>query len=181
MTALEQAQHVALHKIGRNLVNFQRAEAALKFLMAASDFTAPVNELPAALAAALKRMSKMTLGGMRDSLAVTLFATAPSTSLFLLNEARIATNFKVEGLDAQREMQADVDLLTKERNALAHTMLINFNPDSLESCERLSAELDQQLTLTQPALERILGLSAAVRNAYQECVHQLIEQLPAKN
>ena len=180
MSALEQARNSALQKVGRNLVSFQKVEAILKHVLAYSDIKAPASKLPAALADAIEGVSRMSIGKMAEPLVNTLFAQTPTSTAANAadNEINVTHTYRLEGgEEASRNLLRDLKFISSERNALAHTMLVAFNPDSIESCERLSVELDAQRQRVLPVLEWVRALAIALRQAQQETAAELMDRL----
>ena len=123
MDALERVRDRALRNAGRNYCNFQRLEAKLKCLYAPRDVSDPIGELQREIAAAFDRASGPTV----DS-----------------GTHWLETTIRIGGAEVVRKLRDDLDCIAKERNALALSMLIEFDPSSMESCERLRDELDAQ-------------------------------------
>jgi len=60
-----------------------------------------------------------------------------------------------------------------ERNTLIHQMLAVFDPSSLESCELLSAKLDEQRNRIISAYEHVQSIVLAIRESYQDMAKHL--------
>jgi hypothetical protein len=63
--AVDAARDLALRKIGRNVVNFQKMEVMLKFIVTFANFSVPMSQIVEHLQAALKNVRKAPMGGSR--------------------------------------------------------------------------------------------------------------------
>ena len=67
--------------------------------------------------------------------------------------------------------------LVKERNLLVHRLLANFDPDSVEGCEKLIHLLDEQVDRLEPHYQSLMGIIGNMQAVQQEILKQLETQL----
>lgn len=154
----------ALRKIGRNLALYQKLEAMMKFIAAHADVQAEVTGLRAdGLTAVMKKqrrsVRKATFGTLKKHWMERLFATKAGDQEQLeahatqaeAAEPRFRFEFSMETTAGQREeREAVMARLLRDRNALVHRRLVEFNHESSESCQRLIAELDDAYAVLRP-------------------------------
>jgi hypothetical protein len=149
---LETARNLALQKIGRNVVNLAKMEGMLKYLLAYGNVSAfavkgSEQQFVQHLKDRFKKISRMTLGTLIDEASTKLLVEKgrPEYVTTDLLDPKLTISFVVE---ADKEVldviRTDLKLITSERNTLIHETLAAFNPNLLESCERTSAQLDEQ-------------------------------------
>jgi hypothetical protein len=149
----------ALRKIGRNIVNLQKMERALKYLAVLSDLKGYISELEGVYQKRLADIERLTMGPLAKKLIAILCseddsnADAPDD----LKEAWVAIVFRIGG--GMERKQAEIEalsLIVNERNRLVHKMLGEFDSSSVENCRELIALLDQQQEHIAPYFERIM-------------------------
>ena len=148
-------------KIGRNLVNFQQAEARLRIFLAVSTVSGLLEEIPKAYKKQLASVSKLPLGELANRTSAALHAKKPKrTHEPTTNKSAVTLSLRLDGgKNAKRAWRKRLKKLAEERNKLVHHMLASFNPDSEASCEALGAALDVQLKRVLPTLEEIRALA----------------------
>lgn len=172
MTNLDELRNLALQKIGRNLVNLQKMEAMLKLLVSLNQGPIPVSRFKQSLEKRVENVSRMTMGRVAQEAARLLFKTSESqqAEMEVITEAELSHSIRIEGADSgvdawEREM---LDVVA-ERNGLAHKMLVSFDPNSAECCERLAIALDEQRARYLPKYEHLSSLL----NAYREVLPEI--------
>jgi hypothetical protein len=150
----------ALRKIGRNIVNLQKMERALKILVVRSDLNGYISELKGVYQNRLAYVERLSMGKLADNIIDILYSTADSNadSPDDLKEAWVSFGFRIEGKAGQKKAtKKALTLVVKERNQLVHKMLGEFDSTSVESCRALIDLLDQQQERIAPHFERIMG------------------------
>lgn len=150
----------ALRKIGRNMVNLQKMERALKILVVRSDLKGYISELKGIYQKRLADIERLSMGRLADNLIDILYSAADSDADAPddLKEAWVAFGFRIEGgKDRKKAVKKALSLVVKERNRLVHQMLGEFDSVSAESCRALIDLLDQQQERIDPHFERIMG------------------------
>jgi hypothetical protein len=148
VSAVEEARTVTLRRIGRNLVNVQRIELMLKFLINVS-FSGPLREVEAQYKKHLKKVSPKTLGPLINDFAEVAFPASDAAAFPRgATEVWVTTSVNVPvDAEAQADWKQEWETLRTERNKLVHLMLANVDFNSPEQCQMLDPELDAQNVL----------------------------------
>ncbi|MGB7923540.1 MAG: hypothetical protein WCF57_09880 [Pyrinomonadaceae bacterium] len=150
----------ALRKIGRNIVNLQKMERALKLLVILSDLKGYISELNGVYKKRLADVERLTMGPLANNVIDILYSAADSNAKGPddLKEVWVAFGFRIEGgMDQKKATKKALSLVVKERNRLVHKMLGEFDSASAESCRSLIDLLDQQQERITPHFDRIMG------------------------
>lgn len=150
----------ALRKVGRNVVNLQKMERALKLLIVLSDLKGPMSELKGVYEKRLADVEKLTMGRLADK-AVDILYSAADTDAEAPDDvegAWVAFGFRIEGgADRKKATKKALSFVVEERNRLVHKMLGEFDSASVESCRALIDLLDRQDERITPHFERVMG------------------------
>ncbi|HEX8633969.1 MAG TPA: hypothetical protein VF703_07430 [Pyrinomonadaceae bacterium] len=150
----------ALRKIGRNVVNLQKMERALKLLVVRSDLSGYISELKGRYQSKLAYVERLSMGRLADNIIDILYSAADENADAPddLKEAWVAFGFRIEGgMEQKKAAKKALSLVVNERNRLVHKMLGEFDSASVESCRALINLLDQQQERIAPHFERIMG------------------------
>ena len=169
----EQLHDETLRKIGRNVVNFQRLEAALKALVLSSRAAGTIDDLQTHHAARAKSLKKRPLGDIAETFHNSIYKDgdppAPPESAV---SPWLSTSLKLEIDSVEvKERKRRLLALIAERNRLIHSDLVNFDPSSAESCARLTALLDDQ----NPRILEQLSALKELRDGYRAILQELLE------
>ena len=172
-TDLDEARNEALRKIGRNVVNFQKIEAMLKHLLAQGNINGCASELKKLQAHSVASLAKQPMGKLADAFGNSAYSRkatsddAPED----LAEAFFSFSFKIESdKDFAKERKKTLKVLVEERNKLIHQMLAHFNPNSLESCNNICAELDDQNAKVVPEFKYFKSVVDTLNVAQKELI-----------
>jgi uncharacterized protein (DUF952 family) len=163
---LEAERNAALQKIGRNVVNLQKVEAMLKFLLLVSDQTVPASMFSAEHVKRAKRIARMPMGELVERTAKGVFFREEVKSKIPVDiqEPWLSLSFAIESDDATRlAWRKNLRRVVQERNALIHKLLAKFDPHSIESCKSLSAALDEQRARLSDAYSSVESMFKAAR------------------
>jgi len=163
-------KEIALQKIGRNVVNFQKIEAMLKVFVSENNFKAPINKLEETLEERKQRFEKQSLGKLTEEYFKS-FASMESIHNYPdeRSEAWMSLSVQIENEDGTLPQQKDaINFLVSERNRLIHQMLAEFNPASTDSCNDLIMELDKQDEMIQREYKNLQYLLKAFHEAKKE-------------
>lgn len=162
--ALIDARDEVLRKIGRNVVNFARMEAMLKFLNTQQHISGALSDLPKIAARAKKVASRRPMGRLAEEFVRSVYSSAETSFERASSEASVAFSFRIEADPAvAAERKRALRAVVRERNKLVHKWLAAFDTNSLESCEALGTALDAQNALVRPELEALRELVLALR------------------
>ena len=168
---LKELRDVAFRKIGRNLVNFQQLELALKFIIVRSDLRGYASEAAKVLRDKEKVVDRKALGWLVKDFFKTVHSNHSSNHGpgDERDEAWMSISLKIDAnKDVIRDRKHQLRQLVKERNLLVHRLLANFDPDSVESCEKLIRLLDEQVDRLVPQYQTLMGIIENMQRAQQE-------------
>ena len=97
----------ALRKIGRNIVNLQRMERALKILVVRSDLQGYISELKGVYQNRLAYVERLSMGRLADNIIDILYSEADENADAPddLKEAWVAFGFRIEGRMARKKAE----------------------------------------------------------------------------
>lgn len=150
-----------LKKIGRNVLNFQRMEAMLKFLISHSRLQGAASELQSNHEKAVDAVSMQTMGNLVKNFVTSVYSESNLEPERPLDneQAWFSFSFTVETDEASIEQRkAALASIVQERNALIHQMLGQLDHTSAESCRQLNDVLDKQAERVRPEFEALRSL-----------------------
>jgi hypothetical protein len=150
----------ALRKIGRNVVNFQKVEACLKYLIAVSDVQTNKDGLSAEHRRRAAKTQRLPFGYLSEGFFQTIYGAEP-VAVAANNGTAISmsTSFRVEADAATvKRQKRNLSALVTERNRLIHQDLSAFDHNSIASCRGLIAKLDEQNVRVLSQLEELATL-----------------------
>ena len=168
---LEVARNLALQKVGRNVVNFQKMEAMLKYILAFANLQSPLSDIAKSITQKTAAIAKRPMGQLVADATKALHRDPDSTPRLPtdLNEVWFSYSFTIsETREDAREWRKLMEAVVTERNALIHQMLATFDPNSLESCESLCVKLDEQRSRILQAYEQLESIVLAIRESHRE-------------
>ena len=177
---VKELRDVAFRKIGRNLVNFQKLELALKFIIVRSDLRGYASEAAKVLRDKEKVVDRKALGWLVRDFFTTLYSNHSSDDgpADERDEAWMSISLRIESNENSiRDRKRQLRQLVQERNRLVHRLLTNFDPDSVESCENLIQQLDDQVDRLIPHYQSFMGIIGNMQRAQQEIMKHLEAEL----
>jgi aerobic-type carbon monoxide dehydrogenase small subunit (CoxS/CutS family) len=164
-TDLEALRDEALRKVGRNVVNFQKVEACLKFLLAVSETQTTKDGLSARHRKRTATIQKLPMGYLSNEFFRCVYgpeSEAPTLTDF--SQITVSTTFRVDADAANvKEQKKILSALVTERNKLIHRDLSGFDHNSISSCRNLIAMLDEQNVRVLSQLEQLAALVAEIK------------------
>jgi len=163
---LAAARDEALRKIGRNVVNFQKVEACLKYLIAVSDVQTTKDGLSPEHRRRTAKTQRLPFGHLSEAFYQTIYgaeaaAAAPSNG----TDISMSTFFRVEADAATvKRQKRTLSALVTERNRLIHQDLSGFDHNSIASCRGLISMLDEQNVRVLSQLEELATLIAEFKS-----------------
>lgn len=160
-TDIETVRSEALRKVGRNVVNFQKVEACLKFLVTVCNTAGTQTTLLDNIREEAARVHRESLGNLATSLNRRVFdgrdePVVPED----LSELWASISLRVDGdEDSNSQRKRALRALVTERNRLIHRDLVRFDYDSVPSCRELIELLDAQ---NPRILEQLSALRALI-------------------
>lgn len=143
---IEALRTEALRKVGRNVVNFQKIEACLKYLLAVSNIEGTSTIIASRRRVKEKDLRRRSLGDLAQAFHTNLFSDeAPSAAPPDLPEIWASISIKViADAGAVTQRKRALSALVAERNKLIHQELVRFDHNSAQSCHDLINVLDAQ-------------------------------------
>jgi hypothetical protein len=161
----------ALRKIGRNVVLFQELENILKFLATAQHPSMPLGRAQATREHRAESVRIKTLGQVAGQVVEELYAGshAESSAPAEISEPWLAFSFRIaaDPTDVE-ESRKSLKALIEERNDLVHHLLSRWNLHEPDSCNALSAELDEQRRRILAEIEKYRVYANTLREAAKE-------------
>ena len=170
-TAIEVVRDEALRRIGRNVVLFQELEGILKFLVAAQHPSMPLSKFKATREGRAESIRIKTLGQVAGQVVEELFTDfdADSSAPAEITEPWLAFRFRITGdIVEVEESRKSLKALIEERNDLVHHLLSRWNLRDADSCNALSAELDEQRRRIVVEIERYRAYANTLGEAARE-------------
>jgi hypothetical protein len=168
---MSEPKEIALRKIGRNVVNFQKIEAMLKIFVSQSRFKGPVNNIAEILEERKQVVQKQSLGKLTEDYFKSFTSSMEHIHEYPddRNEAWVSLSVQIENEDGTLPQQkATFKFLVSERNRLIHQMLADFDTESTDSCNDLIKELDKQDEMIQREYTNLQYLLKAFHEAKKE-------------
>jgi hypothetical protein len=167
------ARDITLQKIGRNVVNFQKMEAMLKFVLTAANISGPIAKTESLIRGNAKRVRSQPMGHLVDKAATALHSDPPKPPPEIA-EIWVSHSFSLrDGGSQLLEWRREMRRVVKERNSLIHKMLATWDPNSLDSTNALGKELDEQRERIISAYNHLESVVLAIRESHQELASQV--------
>jgi hypothetical protein len=146
LSNLEKVRNEALHKIGRNVVNFAKLEAALKLLLSFANIAGTPRELVRMQQDNIKQHSKKSLGMIAELFNSSLIKEETNEQYIseILDEFHISLSFGFENDNDSKQFQKSLMKFVSERNDLIHHRLAKLDSTSIQNYKDLIEYLDQQ-------------------------------------
>jgi len=176
LESLEKVRSEALQKVGRNVVNYAKIEAALKLLLAAINIAGSPKELLKKQKHSIKVNRKKPLGEivMLFNRSLEREAENPMRIPETLDEIHISLSFSIEDdKDSRKKFQKSLKELVKDRNDLIHRRLAELDGTSARSYKILIEYLDGQHTKILAKLEMIRSFFDLLKASHKELANIL--------
>jgi len=163
--------HRALAAIGKNVLNFQRLEGMLKFLVSHSQFTCRYEDLPTLSNTLRQGVLNKTLGGVVGDFFKSVVksppqAADPELSSELPDDHQFAFSYQIgRSADEVAARENALKQVVNERNLLIHHQLLEFDPYSEDSCRELIAALDAQHERLMPVFKQVQKDASSLQDA----------------
>jgi hypothetical protein len=148
-------------KIGRNLLNFQKIELMLKYLITNGRMSGYMSEFKANQERRAAAIHKQTMGQMVGKFIENTFQVPIESHQTPIEakEPHFSFSFTVEtDSDFYESKRQALKSLVSDRNDLIHHLLPRFNPNSFESCLEIEQYLDQQRERLVPEYDHLKSL-----------------------
>lgn len=165
-----EAKNAVFQKIGRNIVNFQKMEKMLKVLDAHCEVSAPLSDLDRIRRTA-RKIERQPMGVLADHFVRSAYSDEARVPGEAENSRDIwisySIRFELSGSSgtAAREALAGV---IEERNLLIDQWLFDLDPGSIDSCTKLSDQLDAQHSRIWPQFEALALMIGVLKDHHEE-------------
>ncbi len=177
LTELDDLQDEVLRGIGRNVLNLQKMEGMLKFIVSstgeigsAKDVAQPMTGLEKSLKSRIKAIRRLPMGRLVEDLSKSLRSGGSDQEETddSENGFSIKTSFSIDDEDFTNEFSQALRVIVRERNDLIHKRLIPFAPNSVESCRDLIGELDEQRMRIKPQFEALSAICLSLKDHFKQ-------------
>ena len=158
---LKEVRNEVLRKIGRNMLNFQKLEGMLKFLIANGTISGYGSELKANQAKRIKVIKKQTMGQLIGQFLENTYSGNDKN-------IEVPTNLKAPHFSFKFNIECEESYyvnkkqalasLVEQRNDLIHHLLPRFNSNSFESCKETEQYLERQHEMLIPEINELQGI-----------------------
>ena len=163
---IEVLRDEALRKLGRNIVNLAKIEAAFKHLLSVSQLEGTEKTISDQLGKNQTRLEKKTLGNLVGEFKKNILGDAnQSEPKPNFSGAEISFSFKVtyNNPDFLKEQKRKLASLVAERNKLIHQDLAFIDTSSVEDYHNLITLLDEQNPRLLAQLEELRRMIESLR------------------
>jgi hypothetical protein len=186
---LAELRDQVLRKIGRNVVNFQKMEAMLKLLNSQQALSGSLSDLSRIATEASKSVAREPMGRLAEAFVRSVYSSASAAAPPHQNVQEVSVSFSLRieaDANVVKERKRALSSVVAERNNLIHKWLGEFDPNSVESCLKLHAALDEQHARIWPEFEMLKSIVLAfkeLRNEVQRYVasDEFLADLPKRN
>lgn len=160
-------------RVGRNLLNFQRIEGMLKFLLANGQISGPIAEILQLREARTQSIHRKTMGELAGQFAEEILADAgeaePEHAIGDGRRAWIAFSIRIEAEAASNAgFREGLKALVQERNDLVHHFGSRWDAKSIEITRELLLQLDEQRERLIPLFERLRAIVRSMQEGMRE-------------
>ncbi|RBP52998.1 hypothetical protein [Arenicella xantha] len=180
---VDDLKELALRKIGRNVLNFQKIEGMLKQFVGASNFQSPVSKVSETLVQRKMSIENKTMGVLAKEYFKSFDRSVEDIHKYPegRDEPWVSLSFKIDNEDSSLAQQkAAFSFLVSERNRLIHHMLMGFDAASDPSCRALIIELDKQDEMIQREHRNLYTLLKVFDEASAVLVSELTQEQAKK-
>jgi hypothetical protein len=165
---IEAVRAEALRKLGRNIVNFSKIEAAFKYLLSVSQLEGTEKTISDKLRRNQTRLRKQTLGKLVQEFNKNILGDASQSEPKPdFSEAEISLSFKVtyNNPDFLKVQKRTLASIVAERNKLIHQQLAFLDTSSVEDYHNLISLLDEQNPRLLVQLEELRWMIETLRES----------------
>lgn len=167
---IEVVRAEALRKLGRNVVNFSKIEAAFKYLLSVSQLEGTTKTIFDQFREKRTRLCKQTLGKLVQEFNKNILGDGgqaePTTDL---SEPEVSFSFKIicNNPDSLKLQKHKLSSIVAERNKLIHQDLACLDTSSVEGYCKLISLLDEQNPRLLAQLEELRWMRESLRKSWE--------------
>lgn len=170
------ARNLAYQGVGRNLLQFQRLEHLLKCLLGCHQGSYTTETMLDEMKRLHEAQGKKTLGLLAGDFFEKVILKQGSDDVVLSDDKDYGKTSHYFGItiteEEHKEWQGRLKALVYERNHLVHLSLLEWDLDTIESCQAIVAELDNQLGRIKTQIEQVKYFY----EFFAECGKRLVEE-----
>jgi hypothetical protein len=157
-TIVDKQFKTTLEKIGRNILNFQKLETGMKFLLSRCFIHGDISTLKGNIKSNIKKQSMKTMGNLVKEYLEKIY-----TGEQISNDSVLNIQFSVQAdIDYIIERTMALEKLVADRNHLVHHRLTKLDTTCLTSCKKLCSELDEQNEVIKFEFEVLRGQAKCI-------------------
>ncbi|GAB4196943.1 MAG: hypothetical protein Fur006_44910 [Coleofasciculaceae cyanobacterium] len=167
---IEAVRAEALRKLGRNIVNFSKIEAAFKYLLSVSQLEGTGKTISNQLRSNQTRLRKQTLGKLVQEFNKNILGDASQSEPKPdFSGSGISLSFKVtyDNPDFLKVHKRTLASIVAERNELIHQNLALLDTSSVEDYHNLISLLDEQNPRLLAQLEELRWMIETLRESWK--------------
>jgi hypothetical protein len=168
---LKEAVNEVLRKIGRNLMLFQQLEYKLKYIVANGNIAGYASQLKEKQLKHANSVNTKTMGQLISHYMDNVYSD-PHEQIDVsedVKEAHFSFSFKLETEAAHYDLMKDnLTQLLSERNELVHHLLPQFDPESLESCQKIDHKLEEQSHKIRLEIENVGAIATSLHEGRKQ-------------
>lgn len=177
LAELDDLQDQVFRGIGRNVLNLQKMEGMLKFIVSSTgeigstvDLAQPIQGLEKSIKNRRNAIKRLPMGRLVENLSKTLETAEIDQGEITNSEIGfgIKVSFSVEDEDFTNELNQALREIVIERNSLIHKKLISFDHKSVKGCRELIRELDEQRARIKPQYEALSAICLSLRDYFRQ-------------
>jgi hypothetical protein len=150
-------RNAALWRVGRNLQSYQSIEALLKLLLPTTKLAGTLQQIKSKVLENKRAAKKASLGTLTETYSRQVLSPQPGAEeQEVVSEILFSISHSIDAApEILKQMRTEWKHLTKERNQLVHSTLLEYDLDSSEACIALCEHLDEQYERTLVLIERL--------------------------
>ena len=177
---LTSARNLAYQGVGRNLLQFQRLELLLKYLLARHQGSYTHETMADELKRREEAVERKTLGVLAGDLFEQLILKPAAGDFVTADDVAPGEASHRFGItiteELHQEWQSRLKGLVDERNRLVHLSLLTWDLNTLEGCQAVIAALDEQRGRIAPEFEQV----KRYHEFFTQCLKELHEDMMAE-
>jgi hypothetical protein len=167
---LETVATEALRKLGRNIVNFSKIEAALKYLLTVGKFEGAVGAISEQLNKNYDKNRKKTLGKLVEEFHKYVLAEGHQVEPSSHSEFSISFQVTYDDPNFLKSQKRALLKIVAERNKLIHQDLALLDTSCIEDYYKLISLLDEQNLRLRAHLEELAWMIQEMGNTLKQLV-----------
>lgn len=158
-------------RVGRNLLNFQRIEGLLKFLVGNGLLQGPFRELSSLQAKNVATVHRSTMGILAGRLVDEFLSDAGDLEDVAPEPTEAWFSFRItfeSDANASAELRDGLKALVEERNDLVHHLNSRWDSSSVDNTRGLLKQLDEQRERLRPIHERLQAMVRSISDGMKD-------------